>query len=72
MESLGERQMRATGTIRENWTNGATDKLIDNKELKKKGRGYFDFVSDGSVYVMKWNDNSQSCTHFSSIVSQLI
>ena len=58
MESLGERQMRATGTIRENRTNGATDKLIDNKELKKKGRGYFDFVSDGSVYVLKWNDNS--------------
>jgi len=58
MESLGERHMRATDTIRENRTKGASDKLIDNKELKKKGCGYFDSVSDGCVYVMKWNDNS--------------
>lgn len=58
LSSLADRQMRATGTVRENRTNGATEKLMDNKEMKKKGRGHFDFVCDGRVYVMKWNDNS--------------
>ena len=58
IQSLAERQMRAAGTVRENRTNGANAKLIDNKKLKKKGRGHFDFVCDGQVYVVKWNDNS--------------
>ena len=55
IQSLAEREMRATGTVRENRTSDANNKLVSNKELKKKGRGHFDFVCDGKVYVMKWN-----------------
>jgi len=52
------RFIRATGTVRENRTNGAHAKLMVSKELKKKGMGHIDFVSDGQIYTMKWNDNS--------------
>ena len=56
--SLANDGIRATGTIRENGTNGATKLMSSNAELKKKGRGSFEYRSDGTVYICKWNDNA--------------
>ena len=49
IQSLAEQEMRATGTVREYRMSGANNRLVSNKELKKKGRGHFDFVCDGKV-----------------------
>ena len=35
--------MRATGTVRENRINSAIKTMISLKELKKRGRGSFDY-----------------------------
>ena len=58
MELLAEKRMRAVGTVRENRTGGANDRLVSSKDLKKKDCGTFDYRHNGSVYVCKWNDNS--------------
>ena len=58
MNELAEKSMRATGTIRENRTEGANKQLIQNKELQKQERGTYDYCSDGKVYIAKWHDNS--------------
>ena len=58
MNKLAEKSMQATGTIRENRTEGANKQLIQNKELQKQERGTYDYCSDGKVYIAKWHDNS--------------
>ena len=58
MTSLASQSIRAVGTVRENRINYATQNMKTNKELKRSGRGLFDYRSDGLVYVGKWNDNS--------------
>ena len=58
LSELGDKSVRATGTVRETRTSNATKKLICSKILKKKERGAFDYCSDGKVYVAKWHDNS--------------
>jgi len=58
MCELAEKDVRATGTIRENRTGGAKQKLIGSKELQKKDQGYFDYCTDGKVFVAKWHYNS--------------
>ena len=58
MNELAEKSIRATGTIRENRTEGANKQLIQNKELQKQERGTYDYCSDGKVYIAKWHDNS--------------
>lgn len=58
LKSLAERNIKATGTIRENRTAGAAKLMKSNSALKKEGRGEFDFRCDGEVYVCKLNDNS--------------
>lgn len=58
MTELANRKMKATGTVRENRTAGATKAITSTKDLQKKGRGTYDYCSDGKVYVAKWNDNS--------------
>lgn len=55
---LSSKQIKAVGTIRDNRTSGADKVLTSTKDMKKKGRGSFDFVCDGTVFVVKWNDNS--------------
>ncbi|KRZ71345.1 PiggyBac transposable element-derived protein 3 [Trichinella papuae] len=55
---LADNGMRATGTVRQNRVAGATASMLSDTALIKKGRGSFDYRSDGKVYVAKWNDNS--------------
>jgi len=38
--------------------DGAHRQLMSSAELKKQPRGHFDYCSDGTVYVAKWNDNA--------------
>jgi len=38
--------------------DGAHRELMSSAELKKQPRGHFDYCSDGTVYVAKWNDNA--------------
>ena len=58
MNELTKKNMRATGTIQENKTEGANKQLIQNKELQKQEKGTYDYCSDGKVYIAKWHDNS--------------
>ena len=53
MYELGEQNVRASETIRENRTRGAKRTLISSKALQKKERGTFDFCTDGKVFVAK-------------------
>ena len=68
MSILACQSIRAVGTVRENRINHATDNMKTNKELKKSGRGSYDYRSDGLVYVAKWNDNSivTICSNYST------
>ena len=68
MSILACQSVRAVGTVRENRINHATDNMKTNKELKKSGRGSYDYRSDGLVYVAKWNDNSivTICSNYST------
>ena len=62
MVSLADRDFAATGTIRENRTGGANKEFQSSKEIKKKcNRGDFEHRCDGTVYVVKWYDNSIVC-----------
>ena len=56
LTDLAQRNIRACGTIRENRTGNCP--LMDKKVIKKKGRGTYDFKSDGTVLCAKWNDNT--------------
>lgn len=53
---LSKRNIRVTGTIRENRAGKCP--LLENKEAKKKERGYFDFRVSDDIIVCKWHDNS--------------
>ena len=44
---LAEKSMRATGTTRENKTEGANKQLVQSKELQKKERHTCDYCSFG-------------------------
>lgn len=35
--------------------------LKTSSEMKKKERGFYDFVCDGAVCVIKWKDNATVC-----------
>jgi DNA excision repair protein ERCC-6 len=54
---LKKHGLKASGTIRKNRTNGCERNLLDDKFLKKQGRGSYDYRCDGDVYLVKWNDN---------------
>ena len=56
MNELAKKSMQATGTIRENRTEGAYKQLIKNKELQKQERGIYNYCSDGKVYIAKWHE----------------
>ena len=49
---------KATGTMRQNRTGGAAKLMSTDKEMKKSGRGSFDYRTDGHIFVTKWHDNS--------------
>lgn len=54
---IKRRNMRLTGTIRDNRTSKCP--LINSNELKKRKRGEFDLRSnEDGVVVVKWHDNS--------------
>ena len=56
--SLGGRNVRAVGSIRENRTARASKFMASSKALSKKPRDSFDYRCDAKVFVCKWNDNS--------------
>ena len=58
MSDLAKIDVRATGTIRENRTPGANQKMISSKQLQKQERGCFQYCCDETVYIAKWHDNS--------------
>jgi len=61
MKSLTDRHVAATRTIRELRTGGTQKELRDTKYTRKTGkRGEFDYCCDGSVFMVKWHDNSDS------------
>ncbi|KRX74693.1 PiggyBac transposable element-derived protein 3 [Trichinella sp. T6] len=55
LEKLSGKMIRATGTIRNSRTRKIPIMPVD--EVKKKHRGFFDYVCNGTVYVCRWNDN---------------
>ena len=57
MTDLAERDIPATGTVRENRTAGAGKSMVEMKALNKMERESYDFSSDGTGFVAKWNDN---------------
>ena len=54
---LKELHFRATGAIKENRLNGCT--IMSKKTMKKKKRDTFDYRSQGSLEVVRWNDNAE-------------
>ncbi|KRX49931.1 PiggyBac transposable element-derived protein 3 [Trichinella murrelli] len=56
LEKLSDKMIRATGTIRNSRTRKILIMPVD--EVKKKYRGFFDHVCNGTVYVCRWNDNA--------------
>lgn len=56
---LAERRIWATGTIRKNRTKGCDKVLESEKDLKKRGRGSFDWRADqaNGVLVVRWMDS---------------
>lgn len=57
MRELKLRNIKATGTIRENRIPGSP--LQSAKDMKKKDRGSFDYaVADNDIVICKWHDNS--------------
>ena len=61
MRHLHEEGFKATGTVRQNRTDGANTTLISDKDIKKMPRGSYDYTCDGTVCVVKWNDNAVVC-----------
>ncbi|XP_061591810.1 piggyBac transposable element-derived protein 2-like [Cololabis saira] len=47
--------IKCVGTVRSNRIGGAT--LMEDKDLKKRGRGAFDYQSAEGVIAVKWYDN---------------
>jgi hypothetical protein len=59
LETLTDRGIRATGTVRDNRIGDAKNCLITSKTMKKKEiRGNFQYCCNGKVYIAKWNDNA--------------
>lgn len=57
LANLAETYVKVTGTVRENITFGACNKMKPLKEMKKSDKGTFNFQVDGIVYFFKWNDD---------------
>ena len=59
MNCLKKDAFWAVATIRKDRLKGAADHLLSEKELKKKGRGSFDYVveANSGVTVLRWFDN---------------
>ena len=55
---LAAKNFKVIGTVRENRTLGASNKMKSLKEMKKSDRGTLYFRSDDVVYFCKWNANS--------------
>jgi DNA excision repair protein ERCC-6 len=61
LHRLHEKGFKATGTIRQNRCGGAQRDLMPDSELKRKGRGSYDYRCDGTVFVVKWSDSAIVC-----------
>lgn len=61
IERLSEKNLSATGTVRENRLFG--NSLTDSKELKRQCRGVYDYqkVADKNIIAVKWHDNNVVC-----------
>jgi len=59
LETLLERGIRATGTVRDNRIGDAKHHLTSSKALKTKAsRSSFEYCCNGKVYIAKWYDNA--------------
>ena len=58
MSDLAKIDVRAIGTIRENRTAGANQKMISSEQLQKQERGCFEYCFDGTLYIAKWHGNA--------------
>ena len=58
MKFLADQNIKATGIVRGNRTNGAAKLMKQNAVLKKGKREEFDFCCEGEIFVHIWNDNS--------------
>jgi hypothetical protein len=58
ISTLRKSGFRATGTLRENRSKKCP--LLSTKEMKKKDRGYFEYVFDktNSILITRWKDNN--------------
>ena len=56
LEELAEDGVRATGTVRDGRTSKCP--LTDQKGMKKKERGNYDYRCNGRVVVCRWKDSS--------------
>jgi len=73
LTSLTDKNVAATGTVRENRTDGANNVLHSTKDMKKTGkRGDFDYCCDGMVFVLKWHDNSVVSVASNHFTHQLV
>ena len=60
MKFLADQNIKATGIVRGNRTNGAAKLMKQNAVLKKRKKGEFEFFifCDGEVFAHIWNGNS--------------
>jgi hypothetical protein len=56
LSRLQNMSIRATGTAREGRFGGAP--FTDKKQFKRKARGYYEYLGNGSVNMVRWNDNN--------------
>lgn len=58
LENMQKKGFSVTGTVRSNRTDKCP--LMDEKIIKKKDRGYYDYRADerANIIAVRWNDNS--------------
>ena len=56
MMQLREMSIRATGTAREG--RFADAPFTNKKQFKRKPRGYYEYKGNGSINIVRWNDNN--------------
>ena len=56
LRHLGDKNMRATGTVRDNRISNCP--LLTVAETSKRDKGFYDYRSDGTVIFCRWKDNA--------------
>ena len=56
LSDLKKKGFRATGTMRKDRVMKRP--LIDMKQMKRKERESYDYISNGKIEIVRWNNNS--------------